>query len=137
MSVPTRVVDNLVTQSRCGVNEGTACRCSCVSALRCLPPRHRKINSPYKGTLSSYGYVLLVIYFLVHVKNPPVLPNLQQMPPMRPISHVCPTLRFYCVSLVDAHTQDDTHIGGYNTWYTLHWCAMLLETDKLIILQVL
>ncbi len=30
---------------------------------------HRKINSPYKGTLSSYGYVLLVIYFLVHVKN--------------------------------------------------------------------
>ncbi|KAI0298987.1 hypothetical protein B0F90DRAFT_651541 [Multifurca ochricompacta] len=61
--------------------------------------KRRKINSPYKGTLSSYGYVLLVIYFLVHVKNPPVLPNLQQMPPMRPISH------------------DDTHIGGYNTWF--------------------
>lgn len=50
--------------------------------------RLRKINSPYKGTLSSYGYVLLVIYFLVHVKNPPVLPNLQQMPPLRPISPV-------------------------------------------------
>ena len=49
-----------------------------------------KINSPYKGTLSSYGYVLLVIYFLVHVKSPPVLPNLQQMPPLRPISEVCP-----------------------------------------------
>lgn len=49
----------------------------------------RKINSPYKGTLSSYGYVLLVIYFLVHVKSPPVLPNLQQMPPLRPISKVC------------------------------------------------
>lgn len=49
---------------------------------------NRKINSPYKGTLSSYGYVLLVIYFLVHVKNPPVLPNLQQMPPLRPISPV-------------------------------------------------
>lgn len=48
----------------------------------------RKINSPYKGTLSSYGYVLLVIYFLVHVKNPPVLPNLQQMPPLRPITKV-------------------------------------------------
>ncbi|THH17483.1 hypothetical protein EW146_g3334 [Bondarzewia mesenterica] len=57
------------------------------------------INSPYKGTLSSYGYVLLVIYFLVHVKNPPVLPNLQQMPPLRPISHA------------------DTHIGGNNTWF--------------------
>jgi hypothetical protein len=48
----------------------------------------RKINSPYRGTLSSYGYVLLVIYFLVHVKNPPVLPNLQAMPPLRPIAHV-------------------------------------------------
>ncbi|KAH9177283.1 hypothetical protein EDB89DRAFT_1528371 [Lactarius sanguifluus] len=61
--------------------------------------KRRKINSPYKGTLSSYGYVLLVIYFLVHVKNPPVLPNLQQMPPMRPISH------------------EDTHLGGHNTWF--------------------
>jgi terminal uridylyltransferase len=54
------------------------------------PFQNSKINSPYKGTLSSYGYVLLVIYFLVHVKNPPVLPNLQQMPPLRPISQVGP-----------------------------------------------
>ncbi|KAJ7468482.1 hypothetical protein FB451DRAFT_1136597 [Mycena latifolia] len=61
--------------------------------------KRRKINSPYKGTLSSYGYVLLVIYFLVHVKNPPVLPNLQQMPPLRPI------------------TKEDTHVAGYNTWF--------------------
>ncbi|GLB44146.1 putative cid1 family poly A polymerase [Lyophyllum shimeji] len=61
--------------------------------------KRRKINSPYKGTLSSYGYVLLVIYFLVHVKNPPVLPNLQQMPPLRPIS------------------KEDTHLNGYNVWF--------------------
>ncbi|KII83640.1 hypothetical protein PLICRDRAFT_127301 [Plicaturopsis crispa FD-325 SS-3] len=61
--------------------------------------KRRKINSPYQGTLSSYGYVLLVIYFLVHVKNPPVLPNLQQMPPLRPIS------------------KEDTHVGGHNTWF--------------------
>ncbi|KAF9025095.1 hypothetical protein BDZ89DRAFT_1017102 [Hymenopellis radicata] len=61
--------------------------------------KRRKINSPYKGTLSSYGYVLLVIYFLVHVKNPPVLPNLQHMPPLRPIS------------------KEDTHLGGFNTWF--------------------
>ncbi|KAF8154114.1 hypothetical protein B0H34DRAFT_77513 [Crassisporium funariophilum] len=61
--------------------------------------KRRKINSPYKGTLSSYGYVLLVIYFLVHVKNPPVLPNLQQMPPLRPIS------------------KEDTHVNGHNTWF--------------------
>ncbi|KAF8513399.1 hypothetical protein JB92DRAFT_227219 [Gautieria morchelliformis] len=61
--------------------------------------KRRKINSPYSGTLSSYGYVLLVIYFLVHVKNPPVLPNLQQMPPLRPISH------------------EDMHIGDHNIWF--------------------
>ncbi|KAH9476954.1 Terminal uridylyltransferase cid1 [Psilocybe cubensis] len=61
--------------------------------------KRRKINSPYKGTLSSYGYVLLVIYFLVHVKNPPVLPNLQQMPPLRPIS------------------KEDTHLNGHNIWF--------------------
>ncbi|KAF5353379.1 hypothetical protein D9756_007849 [Leucocoprinus leucothites] len=59
----------------------------------------RKINSPYKGTLSSYGYVLLVIYFLVHVKNPPVLPNLQQMPPLRPIN------------------KEETTLNGYNVWF--------------------
>ncbi|KAG6370366.1 hypothetical protein JVT61DRAFT_12180 [Boletus reticuloceps] len=67
--------------------------------VRTLVLFRKKINSPYQGTLSSYGYVLLVIYFLIHVKNPPVLPNLQQMPPLRPIS------------------QEETHIGGYNTWF--------------------
>ncbi|PVG00163.1 hypothetical protein CPB86DRAFT_872149 [Serendipita vermifera] len=61
--------------------------------------KRRKINSPYHGTLSSYGYALLVIFFLVHVKDPPVLPNLQQMPPMRPIS------------------PSDTHINGRNVWF--------------------
>lgn len=36
--------------------------------------KRRKINNPYRGTLSSYGYVLLVIHFLSHVKQPPVVP---------------------------------------------------------------
>ncbi|SGY55378.1 BQ5605_C006g04012 [Microbotryum silenes-dioicae] len=45
--------------------------------------KRRKINNPYRGTLSSYGYVLLVIHFLTHVKSPPVLPNLQRLPPPR------------------------------------------------------
>ncbi|KZT37127.1 hypothetical protein SISSUDRAFT_1006570 [Sistotremastrum suecicum HHB10207 ss-3] len=61
--------------------------------------KRRKINSPYRGTLSSYGYVLLVIYFLVHVKNPPVLPNLQQIPPLQPITH------------------EEMHIGEHNIWF--------------------
>ncbi|EJU00261.1 hypothetical protein DACRYDRAFT_81189 [Dacryopinax primogenitus] len=61
--------------------------------------KRRKINSPYLGTLSSYGYALMVIFFLVHVKHPPVLPNLQVIPPLRPI------------------TKEDMHIGEHNIWF--------------------
>lgn len=39
--------------------------------------KKRKINSPYHGTLSSYGYVLMVLHFLINIADPPVLPNLQ------------------------------------------------------------
>lgn len=39
--------------------------------------KKRHINVPYKGTLSSYGYVLMVIHYLSNVARPPVLPNLQ------------------------------------------------------------
>lgn len=39
--------------------------------------KQRKINSSYSGTLSSYGYVLMVLHYLVNVADPPVLPNLQ------------------------------------------------------------
>lgn len=39
----------------------------------------RKINSGYNSTLSSYGYVLMVLHFLVNVAQPPVCPNLQLM----------------------------------------------------------
>ena len=42
--------------------------------------KRRKINSPYHGTLSSYGYVLMVLHYLVNVAKPPVLPNLQHVP---------------------------------------------------------
>ena len=39
--------------------------------------KKRKINSPYNGTLSSYGYVLMALHFLVNIADPPVVPNLQ------------------------------------------------------------
>lgn len=39
--------------------------------------KRREINSPYHGTLSSYGYVLMVLHFLVNVAHPPIVPNLQ------------------------------------------------------------
>ncbi|KAF2473404.1 PAP/OAS1 substrate-binding domain-containing protein [Lindgomyces ingoldianus] len=39
--------------------------------------KRRKINSSYSGTLSSYGWVLMVLHYLVNVASPPVCPNLQ------------------------------------------------------------
>lgn len=39
--------------------------------------KQRKINSSYSGTLSSYGWVLMVLHYLVNVASPPVCPNLQ------------------------------------------------------------
>ncbi|KAL9045504.1 MAG: hypothetical protein Q9214_001460 [Letrouitia sp. 1 TL-2023] len=42
--------------------------------------KKKKINSPYHGTLSSYGYVLMVLHYLINVTNPPILPNLQIAP---------------------------------------------------------
>ena len=43
--------------------------------------KRRKINSSYSGTLSSYGYVLMVLHYLVNIASPPVLPNLQACGP--------------------------------------------------------
>lgn len=42
--------------------------------------KRRKINSPYHGTLSSYGYVLMVLHYLMNVIQPSVIPNLQNGP---------------------------------------------------------
>ncbi|KAG6005907.1 hypothetical protein E4U21_007541 [Claviceps maximensis] len=41
----------------------------------------RGINSGYRGTLSSYGFVLMVLHFLVNVSKPFVCPNLQHLVP--------------------------------------------------------
>ncbi|KAK4542181.1 hypothetical protein LTR36_007028 [Oleoguttula mirabilis] len=50
--------------------------------------KQRKINSSYSGTLSSYGYVLMVLHYLMNVAQPPVLPNLQL--PWRPNAQCTP-----------------------------------------------
>lgn len=44
----------------------------------------RGINSGYRGTLSSYGYVLMVLHYLVNVAQPFVCPNLQALAPPPP-----------------------------------------------------
>ena len=42
--------------------------------------KNRKINSSYHGTLSSYGYVLMALHYLMNVVQPPIIPNLQLVP---------------------------------------------------------
>ncbi|KAL7821105.1 hypothetical protein V8C26DRAFT_392512 [Trichoderma gracile] len=62
----------------------------------------RGINSGYRGTLSSYGYVLMVLHYLVNVAQPFVCPNLQQLAPPPP-SNLSP-----------AETQSTITCRGYN-----------------------
>ena len=59
--------------------------------------KRRKINSPYHGTLSSYGYVLMVLHYLVNVAQPSIAPNLQ-------------TTR---KAMQDSSPENDTLIDGY------------------------
>ncbi|KKY18327.1 putative zinc finger cchc domain containing [Phaeomoniella chlamydospora] len=59
------------------------CYCICDDRVRQLGlvvkswVKARKINTPYFGTLSSYGYILMVLHYLMNVADPPVIPNLQ------------------------------------------------------------
>ncbi|KAI1340264.1 hypothetical protein F5Y15DRAFT_52970 [Xylariaceae sp. FL0016] len=62
-------------------------RCYASTDLRVRPmvlfvkhwAKARGINSPYRGTLSSYGYVLMVLHYLVNIVEPFVCPNLQEL----------------------------------------------------------
>lgn len=67
-------------------------RCYAYTDLRVRPivlfvkhwAKARGINTPYRGTLSSYGYVLMVLHYLVNIAEPFVCPNLQQLAPPDP-----------------------------------------------------
>jgi terminal uridylyltransferase len=39
--------------------------------------KRNKIASAYNGTLCSYGWVLMILHYLINIVTPPVLPNLQ------------------------------------------------------------
>lgn len=39
--------------------------------------KNRGINDPSRGTLSSHGYLFMVLHYLMNVCNPAVIPNLQ------------------------------------------------------------
>lgn len=45
--------------------------------------KNRNINDPSRSSLSSTGYILMVLHYLMNVCNPPVIPNLQHDAPHR------------------------------------------------------
>jgi terminal uridylyltransferase len=61
------------------------CYCKCDPRVRPMGlfvkewSKARKINTPYHGTLSSYGYVMMVLHYLMNIAQPPVIPNLQHL----------------------------------------------------------
>lgn len=61
------------------------CYCKCDPRVRDMGlfikawAKARQINTTYYGTLSSYGYILMVLHYLMNVARPPVIPNLQHM----------------------------------------------------------
>ena len=78
-----------------GLHNTQMLRCYSLSDPRVRPivlfvkawAKQRKINSSYSGTLSSYGFVLMVLHYLVNIAQPPVLSNLQL--PWRPNPATC------------------------------------------------
>ncbi|KAK2614416.1 hypothetical protein N8I77_001247 [Diaporthe amygdali] len=65
----------------------------------------RGINTSYRGTLSSYGYVLMVLHYLINVAHPFVCPNLQVMaPPVDP--HLSPD-----------QVENNILCKGLNVWF--------------------
>ncbi|GAO46122.1 hypothetical protein G7K_0361-t1 [Saitoella complicata NRRL Y-17804] len=59
----------------------------------------RGINSSYHGTLSSYGYVLTILHFLINVASPSCLPNLQHIGAQVPVPF------------------EELECEGYNIWF--------------------
>ncbi|KAJ4305318.1 hypothetical protein N0V90_000849 [Kalmusia sp. IMI 367209] len=90
-------------------------RCYSLTDLRVRPmvlfikawAKRRKINSAYSGTLSSYGWVLMVLHYLVNIANPPVCPNLQSS--WRPITNNAEDLQ---------EMLKETMVGG---WAVRFW----------------
>ncbi|ERF68642.1 hypothetical protein EPUS_09135 [Endocarpon pusillum Z07020] len=69
------------------IHNTTLLRCYCKCDPRVRPmglfvkewSKARKINTPYHGTLSSYGYIMMVLHYLMNIAQPPVIPNLQHL----------------------------------------------------------
>ena len=71
--------------------------------------KQRKINDPFRGTLSSYAYVLMTIHYLQQL-SPPVLPCLQSYnSPNRP------------VKIVSGY---DCHFSPVGAWVSHNRCTL-------------
>lgn len=81
----------------------------------------RGINSGYRGTLSSYGYVLMVLHYLVNVVQPFVCPNLQLLAPP-PLPNLSP-----------AEIEATVSCRGYNVhfWRDEQAIVRLAEASQL------
>lgn len=101
-------------ENRLGIHNTHMLRCYSLTDPRVRPvvlfvkswAKIRKINSAYNGTLSSYGWVLMVLHYLVNVAQPPVCPNLQ---------HAIPTPTDLA-GLERFFKQQET-VNGYNVRY--------------------
>lgn len=81
----------------------------------------RGINNPYRGSLSSYGYVLMVLHYLVNVVRPFVCPNLQLLAPpddpnMPPEHYVCKgyNVRFWRDEATIRHLASQNQLNQNN-----------------------
>ncbi|KAJ4155426.1 hypothetical protein LMH87_000668 [Akanthomyces muscarius] len=82
----------------------------------------RGINSGYRGTLSSYGYVLMVLHYLVNIATPFVCPNLQQVgPPEEPIICKGYNVKFWRDEMAIKQLGDNNQINqnGQSTGFLL------------------
>ncbi|KAL8747537.1 MAG: hypothetical protein Q9184_007587, partial [Pyrenodesmia sp. 2 TL-2023] len=78
---------DIIFSNPLAIHNSTMLRCYNLSDPRVKPmvlfvkawAKRRKINSPYHGTLSSYGYVLMVLHYLVNIAQPPICLNLQNV----------------------------------------------------------
>ncbi|CAM9919353.1 unnamed protein product, partial [Hapterophycus canaliculatus] len=75
--------------------------------------KRRWVNNASEGTLSSYGYLLCLVHFL-QTRSPPVVPNLQALPPDW-VGEMPPRVSSF--NLPQVITKQPTDGSEYNTYF--------------------
>lgn len=92
-----------------GIHNSQMLRCYSLTDPRVRPivlfvkswAKRRKVNSSYSGTLSSYGWVLMVLHYLVNIAQPPVCPNLQH--PVAPPTDLAASDKHFRESIINGY----------------------------------